>query len=158
MIDDVQDDRPEGVVFVGIQASGKSTFYREKFFDTHMRINLDMLRTRHREARFFATCLETRQAFVVDNTNPTRADRSRYLETARAEGYRIVGYYFSSRIDDSLGRNRLRPDERRVPDAGVLSTHARLELPRHDEGFDTLFYVRLAPDGGFMVDEWDDEV
>jgi transcriptional regulator with XRE-family HTH domain len=36
----------EAIIFVGIQASGKSTFYRERFFDTHLRINLDMLKTR----------------------------------------------------------------------------------------------------------------
>jgi predicted kinase len=39
----------EAVIFVGIQASGKSTFYCQRFFATHMRISLDMLRTRRRE-------------------------------------------------------------------------------------------------------------
>jgi predicted kinase len=39
----------EAVIFVGIQGTGKSTFYKERFFDTHVRINLDMLKTRHRE-------------------------------------------------------------------------------------------------------------
>jgi predicted kinase len=28
----------EAVLFIGIQASGKTTFYRERFFDTHVRI------------------------------------------------------------------------------------------------------------------------
>ena len=37
------------IIFMGLQASGKSTFYREKFIDTHIRLNLDMLKTRHRE-------------------------------------------------------------------------------------------------------------
>jgi hypothetical protein len=60
----------EAVLFVGIQGAGKSTFYRERFFTTHLRINLDMLKTRHRELRFLHTCLESRQRFVVDNTNP----------------------------------------------------------------------------------------
>ncbi len=39
----------EEVIFCGIQASGKTTFYRERFFDTHVRISLDLLRTRRRE-------------------------------------------------------------------------------------------------------------
>ena len=38
----------EAVVFTGIQASGKSTFYRERFFHTHLRISLDLLKTRGR--------------------------------------------------------------------------------------------------------------
>ena len=39
----------EAVVFCGIQASGKTTFYLERFFQSHVRLNLDMLKTRHRE-------------------------------------------------------------------------------------------------------------
>jgi len=35
----------DAVIFTGIQASGKSTFYKEQFSRTHIRINLDMLRT-----------------------------------------------------------------------------------------------------------------
>ena len=55
----------EAVIFVGIQASGKSTFYKERFFDTHVRLNLDMLRTRHREKLLLRACLEGKQPFVL---------------------------------------------------------------------------------------------
>lgn len=34
---------PEVVIFVGVQASGKTTFYHEKFAATHDHINLDTL-------------------------------------------------------------------------------------------------------------------
>ncbi|QDU55829.1 hypothetical protein Pan181_20260 [Aeoliella mucimassa] len=43
-------NKMEVVVFIGLQASGKSTFYKQRFVDTHMRLNLDMLRTRYRDA------------------------------------------------------------------------------------------------------------
>lgn len=49
----------EVVIFIGIQAVGKSTFYKEKFFKTHIRINLDMLRSRDREWQIYKSCLET---------------------------------------------------------------------------------------------------
>ncbi len=42
----------EAVIFIGIQATGKSIFYKDRFFKTHIRINLDMLRTMNREALF----------------------------------------------------------------------------------------------------------
>ena len=48
----------EAILFIGIQASGKSTFFAERFFKTHVRINLDMLRTRHREELLVKACLE----------------------------------------------------------------------------------------------------
>jgi predicted kinase len=41
----------QAIVFIGIQTCGKSTFYHHKFGLTHVRINLDMLKTRHREQR-----------------------------------------------------------------------------------------------------------
>ena len=77
------------VIFSGIQATGKSTFFKERFADTHIRINLDMLRTRNREKRLFELCLELQQPCVVDNTNPAAADRASYIEPARAAGFSI---------------------------------------------------------------------
>jgi hypothetical protein len=56
----------EMIVFVGIQATGKSSFYQQKFAASHMRINLDMLKTRHREKILLHACIEAKQSFVVD--------------------------------------------------------------------------------------------
>ncbi len=145
-------------MFIGVQASGKSSFFREKFFDTHVRLNLDMLRTRHRESVLLRACIEGKARFVVDNTNPTRDDRRRYIDAARAAGYRIVGYYFQSSLPVALERNAGREGSERVPDIGVRNTYAKLELPARDEGFDELYYVSVAPGGGFDVQEWTDEV
>ena len=50
-----------------------------------MRINLDMLKTRHRERRFLQAGIDTGQPFVVDNTNLTRAERQGYIEAAKKE-------------------------------------------------------------------------
>ena len=33
----------EAVIFVGVQASGKTTFYKEQLFRSHVRISLDLL-------------------------------------------------------------------------------------------------------------------
>ncbi|HXP68284.1 MAG TPA: ATP-binding protein, partial [Candidatus Dormibacteraeota bacterium] len=82
----------EAVILVGVQGAGKSTFYRERFFDTHVRINLDMLRTRKREEQLLAACLDAGQSFVVDNTNPQASDRAKYIGSARAKGFRVVAY------------------------------------------------------------------
>ena len=145
------------VIFIGLQASGKSSFYRERFFATHVRVGLDLLRTRHREKRFVELCLETRQPFVIDNTNPTRADRQRYLAPAKAAGFAVAGYYFRSAVEDCKRRNEARVGKAKIPLVGLLGTAARLELPSLGEGFDELHYV-TPNDDGFTVEGWRDEV
>ena len=84
----------EAVIFIGIQGSGKSSFFRERFFETHVRINLDMLRTRRREELLVAACLKGGQSFVIDNTNTLPSDRARYVQRARAAGFRTSGLLF----------------------------------------------------------------
>ncbi len=149
---------PEAVLFIGLQAGGKSTFYHRTFVNTHLRINLDMLRTRRREAWLVETCLVIQQSFVIDNTSPTRSDRARYLVPAKQAGFRVMGYYFQSRVADALRRNAARPQAQRVPEKGILGTARRLERPSVEEGFDALFYVRIAENDDFIVQEWNDEV
>ena len=60
----------EAVIFIGIQATGKSSFYRERFSDTHVRINLDMLKTRAREKVLLEACLLARQPFALTDIEP----------------------------------------------------------------------------------------
>jgi predicted kinase len=148
----------QAIIFVGIQASGKSTFYHQQFALTHLRINLDMLKTRHREKRLVETCIEVSQPFVVDNTNPAPNDRQRYIEPAKQNGFRVIGYYFESKIGDAIERNRTRQPSQQVPEKGIRGTHSRLVLPQYSEGFDQLYYVRLLPEGKFSVEAWADEV
>jgi predicted kinase len=148
----------QAVIFIGLQGAGKSTFYRERFFTSHVRINLDMLKTRHRERRFLQTCLETQQPFVVDNTNPTRAERQVYLTGAKQAGFRILGFYFQSKVEDCQRRNEQRPTKEQIPLPGIRGTAGRLELPTLEEGFDELSYVWIDENHRFVVEEWQDEV
>lgn len=144
----------ELVLLIGIQASGKSTFCGRRFFHTHLRVSLDMLRTRYREKRLFEQGLALGLPMVVDNTNPTIADRARYLRSAREAGYRVCGYYFHSKTSDCILRNAAREGRARIPDKGILGTAARLELPAYEEGFDELHHVRIGDEGEFCVSDW----
>jgi predicted kinase len=120
----------EAVLLIGIQASGKTTFYQQRLFATHVRISLDLLRTRERERAMLETCLRIQQRFVVDNTNVTAAERARYILPSRAAGFRVIGYFFE-------------PDLK------------RLEAPKRSEGFDELFRVWILRPGEFGIEPWD---
>lgn len=147
----------EAVLFCGIQATGKSSFYKENFFNTHVRISMDLLKTRNRESRFMDLCIDTEQKFVVDNTNPTKIDRAKYIFKIKNAQYKLIGYYFQSKIEEALVRNSEREGKQRIPDIGIRATHHKLELPSLDEGFDELYYVVLEG-GAFIIKEWNNEV
>lgn len=144
-------DAVEAVVFCGIQASGKTTFYRERFFETHVRISMDLLRTRRREGALLEACLASGQRFVVDNTNPSREERRRYVAPALAAKFDVVAYAFEARPRDAIERNDPRLGKQRIPIGGILGTFKRLERPRLDEGFSAIYRVTIV-DGGFAAE------
>jgi predicted kinase len=137
----------EAVILIGVQGSGKTTFYEERFFDTHVRVSRDMLRTRHRERLLVAACLAAGQPFVLDNTNALAASRAEHIAAAKAAGFRVAGFFFRCELRDAMARNRLRPPVRVVP-------FKKLQLPAWAEGFDELHSVEVNPAGGFTVLPW----
>jgi predicted kinase len=145
----------DAVILIGLQASGKSSFYRDRYFRTHVRISLDMLRTHHREAVFLQACLETGQRFVVDKMNATALQRAPYIQRARAAGFRVVGYYITTSVDECLRRNALRPDPERVPERAIPGTFRDLQPPCLEEGFDDLFTVRTEA-GQYIIEPMED--
>ena len=48
---------PEMILLIGIPASGKSTFYRQRFAETHLQISLDILHSRVREMEVLQAAL-----------------------------------------------------------------------------------------------------
>jgi predicted kinase len=142
----------EAVLFVGIQGSGKTTFYRQQFFDTHVRISLDMLKTRRREELLLAACLQAKQPFVIDNTNPLAADRARYIEPARAVGFRVIAYFFETSLRDAIRRNNQREGKQKIPVPGVAGTFRKIQAPTMKDGFQQIYTVRISAENTFVVE------
>lgn len=152
---------PELVLFIGLQASGKSSFYRARFADSHEWISKDRLRNNSNPARrqrqLIEEALQAGRSVAIDNTNPTWHDRAELVTLGRSFGAKIVGYYFQSRLADCLERNRLRTGKERVPDVALYVTSKKLELPSLAEGFDELYFVRLQGEADFEVVDWNKE-
>jgi predicted kinase len=132
----------ELVLFIGIPGSGKSTFYAQRFLNTHVRINRDMLRTETREKILFEACLRAKQPFVLDNTNVTAEKRDGYIKAAKAAKFRVVGYFFDCAVDEALKRNEERAGKAHVPKVAIYAMAKRLQAPELREGFDELFRVK----------------
>ena len=85
-------DNSKGIaaIMIGIPGSGKSIFVQQQLSFAR-RINLDTLHTRAKERKLLQECIAAMDSFVVDNTNPTRADRAAYIQAAKDAGASIAG-------------------------------------------------------------------
>lgn len=117
-----------------------------------------MLKTRNREDIFLDACIKAKQPFVVDNTNPSIEDRKKYIDIAKSAKFKVIGYYFQSSIVEAIKKNERREGKEYIPLAGIKSTHAKLQLPSLDEGFDELYYVKINEENKFVVEEWKNEI
>lgn len=148
----------ELIIFIGLQGSGKSTFYRTYLAATHEHVSKDVLgnnkNPNRRQLQLIQRALQAQHSVAVDNTNPTIEVRRPLVELGRQYGAIITGYYFEANLKQSLERNRQRSGKAKVPDVALYSTFKKLEPPSYAEGFDKLYSVRITVSAHFEINEW----
>jgi predicted kinase len=149
----------ELVVLIGPPGAGKTSFHRARFAPTHVHVSKDLMpNARSRQERQLALvddALAAGRSVVVDNTNPTLADRAALIAAARRRGAAVVGYVLATSLAESSRRNRGRTGRARVPEVAIRTWAKRFQPPSRAEGFDRLEVVR-ADDGRFDVGSWDE--
>ncbi|MFE9899461.1 ATP-binding protein [Streptomyces achromogenes] len=143
-------------VLVGLQASGKSTFYARCLSDRYELVGKDLFprgarNKQARQMRLVAEHLAAGRPVAVDNTNPSPQEWAPLVAAARALGATVTAYWFPPDVPGSLRRNAAREGRARVPDVGVLATLERLRRPSVADGFDAVYEVRFDGRGGFDV-------
>ena len=151
------------IIFMGLQASGKSTFFRNYFAETYVYVSKDELRNNRkpnrRQLQLIEDALREQKPIVVDNTNPTAEVRKPLISLGHMYGAEVIGYYFDAQVSQCIERNKQRIGKARVPDVAIYVTSKKLVRPSYTEGFDKLYYVSIADDATFEVREWfEDEV
>ena len=144
----------QAIIFMGLQGSGKTWFYNHRLADTYTHINLDTLHTRNKERMELERCIAEGENIVIDNTNPTKLDRQRYIPMLKQAGNEITGYFFESRIKDCILRNERRTGKARVPNAAIAATSNKLEFPSLEEGFDELYFIARRGKTMMEKQEW----
>lgn len=145
----------EIIIFVGLQASGKSTLYRTLFASTHAYVSKDLLRNNKRPARrqqqLAEEALQLGHSVVIDNTNPTPEDRAPLIALGHQHGAQVIGYYFEIQVKRSLEWNARRSGVAHVPHVGIFATLKRLTAPTYKEGFDQLYTVQATEHDQFEI-------
>ncbi|MEU6811602.1 ATP-binding protein [Streptomyces sp. NPDC046831] len=146
----------ELAVLVGLQASGKSTFYHQRLAGRFDLVSKDLFprSARHKQARqmrLVGQALAAGRSVAVDNTNPSPDEWCPLIDAGRAHGAAVLAYWFPPDPQSSLRRNAARPGRARVPDVGIHATLKRLRRPGTGDGFDAVFEVRFDGRGGFEV-------
>jgi len=148
----------ELVILMGLQASGKSTFFRSYLAATHVLVSKDLLRNNknksRRQIQLIENALQAGHSVAVDNTNPEVLDRKPLIDIGRTYNAQIIGYYFESIVSDCLARNQKRSGKSQVPDIAIYATIKKMVLPSYAEGFERLFWVRIVENFTFEVKTW----
>jgi predicted kinase len=145
------------VVLVGLPGAGKTSFYRRYFAQTHVHISKDhwpnATGREARQRRAIDEALASGRSVVVDNTNPTVADRAAIVALARARGARAVCYFVDVPTRTAVARNAVRPGREKVPNVAIFTVAKRLQRPTLEEGFDQVFSVTITENRDFHVEE-----
>lgn len=141
-------------IMIGLQGSTKSSF-ASKYLSNHRYISLDRLHTRNNEQLALEDGIRAGSSCVIDNTNPSKIDRRKYIAYGKRNGYKVVGLYFRSVIAECIERNSKRSGKAQVPLKAILSTAKKLEQPTYTEGFDELYYIRLD-NKAYIISKWDE--
>ncbi len=131
------------IIFIGLQGAGKSTFYKRHFVDSHIRLNGDMLKTKHRQQLLLNACLESKTPTVIDKININQQSRKPLIEQAKKHKFEIIAYYFDVALTDALNRNNQRTGKAKIPEIAIKGTYKQLEKPNFAEDFDKIYYVSV---------------
>lgn len=146
------------ILLIGLQGSGKTTFYHRYFAHSHVLVSKDLFPNNRnkprRQQQLLAQALRAGQSVVLDNTNPTREDRAAAIALAHEFGASVTGYVFPPNVRTALEQNQRREGKARVPDVAIYATVSRFQQPHLGEGFDQLFTICPLPDGDFEITPW----
>ena len=145
-------DHPIMAIMIGIQGSGKSTFCNVHLSE-FTRINLDTLHTRNKENIAIRNAISEKENIVVDNTNPMIRERANYIQKGKEAGYKILGFFMQSKLQDCIARNRCREGKEKIPNNAIIHTSNKLEIPSYKEGFDKMYFVSIE-DEKFKIEDW----
>ena len=143
----------ELVIFVGYPASGKSTFFQEHMeVKGYCHVNRDSLGSWQKCVAKCTEYLTSGKNVVVDNTNPDRDSRSRYIQVGKGLKIPVRCFHFVVSEAHAKHNNRFRELTRKegdkhskISDMVFNIFKSKYVEPKLDEGFSDIVKIDFTP-------------
>jgi len=145
------------VVMVGSPASGKSYYSKELENKGFLRINKDSMKTDKIAENAFNAGIKEGRSIVIDNTNPTKETRAKWINAAKKASYHvsIVWMNFPISVVEYLDNYRIakyKSQDYHVPLVAMRVYYKKLEVPTQQE-CDTLLEIKTI-NASDMLSVW----
>jgi bifunctional polynucleotide phosphatase/kinase len=126
------------VIMVGAPASGKSYYSLGLESKGFVRINKDTMKTDKVAEKAFNAAFKDGRNIVIDNTNPTKETRAKWIASAKKASYSvtIVWMNFPMAVVEFLDNYRIyknKNQDTHVPAVAMRVYYKKLEAPTQDE-------------------------
>uniref|UniRef100_A0A914VYX0 Bifunctional polynucleotide phosphatase/kinase n=1 Tax=Plectus sambesii TaxID=2011161 RepID=A0A914VYX0_9BILA len=144
-------NKQEVVVMVGFPGSGKSTWAERYLSKGYVIVNRDTLKTWQKCVEVAKKALKEGKSVIVDNTNPDKESRKRYVDMAKESKVDCRCFVMTCDYDQALHhvkfRNIMGTDkEHKDVNEMVLRMHkSKVQEPTLAEGFSEIVKVNFVP-------------
>lgn len=144
-------DKQEIIIMVGGPGSGKSYFVN-KYLLPHgyAHVNRDTLGSWQKCVKSLTEFVERKQSVVIDNTNPDKDSRKRYVQVAKDKNIACRCFVMTTSQSQSRHNNKFREltDKKhlQVGEIVINSFYKHYQPPELGEGFEEIVNVPFIPD------------
>lgn len=144
-------NKPHVILMVGGPGSGKTHFcYKTLISKGYIHINRDKLGSWQKCVKYLEENLERKQSCVVDNTNPDKESRVRFLQVAKKFNIDCYCFVMSTNVKQAKHNNKFREltDTSHEPVSEIIinSFKNKYQEPEEAEGFKEIVKIPFVPE------------
>ncbi|XP_013389083.1 bifunctional polynucleotide phosphatase/kinase [Lingula anatina] len=142
--------KQEVILMVGVPACGKSTFVKQYLVpEDYIHVNRDTLGTWQKCVQVCEKSLKEGKSVAVDNTNPDKETRKRYVDCAKKAGVPCRCFVFTASFNHCRHNERFREltdsKHQHINDMVFNSFKSKFQEPIKEEGFSEIVKVNFVP-------------
>ena len=124
------------IIFCGLAASGKSTFYRNHFKNDYVHVNMDNEKSLSKCVTLAKKCFISKKNCVIDNTNVDKANRAKWIKLCQEHCVIPILFYFQlplQHIFHNCTYRKLLDSSNTVNEVIIYTQNKKIECPTVEE-------------------------